>query len=157
MSDLSAVPPTPDRTTAVPRVSNVKPATPESVQLNNKAESADTMTSLIFEDIGGQELLSITRNDLINGQSVVYNPIKNASLLDINYGPSTIIPISSDYFNRDVLRLSDYFSSAGEIVEIDYLTGDLTATIEGLYPNQQIEFEILYAPDPQDDIIWDGD
>jgi hypothetical protein len=57
--------------------SSIKIATPDIMIGKDEVVPIETMTNLIFEDIGGQEIINISRADLVNGQKVVYQPIKN--------------------------------------------------------------------------------
>ena len=56
---------------------SVKIATPDLLIFGEQAVAIEIMTDLIFEDIGGFELATISRHDLVNGQKVSYSPIKN--------------------------------------------------------------------------------
>jgi len=79
------------------QVSSVKIATQELIDIIDDATPADqkieTMTNLLFEDIGGQEIISIIRNDIVNGQNITYQPIKNVTSLYYQYN---IHPTSGD-------------------------------------------------------------
>ena len=60
-----------DSTAALPSpslksvVSAVKIATPDLIIRDSETMSIEIMTDLIFEDIGGQELATISRHDLV--------------------------------------------------------------------------------------------
>ena len=56
---------------------SVKIATPDLLIFGEQVVAIEIMTDLIFEDIGGFELATISRHDLVNGQTVIYAPIKN--------------------------------------------------------------------------------
>ena len=58
------------------------------------------MSDLIFENIGGQELINIARTDTINGQKILYQPIKNINSINQEYGPNNIVGLqkTSDKF-----------------------------------------------------------
>ena len=43
----------------------VKIAEPQYITTNEEPVSAEIMTSLVFEDIGGQEIINLDRNDTI--------------------------------------------------------------------------------------------
>ena len=51
------------------------------------------MEYLLFQQISGQELLLISRNDLLNGQEVAYQPIKDISDIAFQYSSSNILSI----------------------------------------------------------------
>jgi hypothetical protein len=140
-----------------------KAATPENITLNNPTLSEDRMVELIFENIGGQELINISRNDIIDGQDVIYSPIKNLKDLYLQYNPNSIIRLESTadtYFKNFSIRLENKlpFSGIGpnqeelpykgtgpngEIVYIDPDTGDLIINVSNLEPDEQVDVEIL--------------
>jgi hypothetical protein len=59
--------------------SAVKIPTPDLVLFNTAPMPIEVMSDLIFEDIGGIELLSLSRSDMVNGQDILYSPISNLS------------------------------------------------------------------------------
>jgi hypothetical protein len=128
-----------------------KPATPEMIALNNPVLDSERMLDLVFEDIGGQELINISRNDIINGQDVFYNPIKNLKELYVQYNPNNIIKLentSDTYFKNFSIKLESKLPAYGtgpngEEVYIDTTTGDLVINISSLEPDEQVDVEIL--------------
>lgn len=98
-----------DATAALPEATakadntSVKVATPDLIIFNDEVLGIDTMTDLIFEDIGGYELATISRHDLVNGQKVSYSPIKNLTDLYLQYNPNNILRLqSSDSYFRSL-------------------------------------------------------
>jgi len=128
-----------------------KPATPEMIALYNPDLDAERMLDLVFENIGGQELINISRNDIINGQDVLYSPIKNLKDLYIQYNPNNIIRLESTsdtYFKNFSIKLEGKLPAYGtgpngEVVYIDPTTGDLVINISSLEPDEQVDIEIL--------------
>ena len=95
----------------------VKPATPDLIVFPSENIPVDTMTDLIFEDIGGQEIISIARNDIVNGQKIVYSPIANTSQLGFKYNSYNIftVPSTSDaYFQNFAIKLDTVVPKFGE-------------------------------------------
>ena len=89
------------------KLASVKVATPELISLlDNDApvdQQIEIMTDLLFEDIGGEEIISIVRNDIVNGQNVIYQPIKNITNLYYQYNPQNILALQKtdkDYFKN---------------------------------------------------------
>jgi hypothetical protein len=128
-----------------------KAATPPLIALSNPDLPFEIMTDLIFENIGGQELINISRNDLINGQDVSYSPIKNLKDVYIQYNPNNIIRLESTsdtYFKNFSIKLESKLPNSGtgpngEVVYIDPTTGDLVINISSLDPDEQVDVEIL--------------
>jgi hypothetical protein len=94
---------------------SVKVATPDLILFNDEVESYESMTDLVFEDIGGYELATISRHDLINGQKVIYAPIKNLTDLYLQYNPNNVLRLQSSdsYFKSLSLSIFDHLPTCG--------------------------------------------
>jgi hypothetical protein len=140
----------PTSTTTPPANPAVLVATP-AIALSNAPLEIDIMADLIFENIGGQELINISRNDIINGQDVMYSPIKNLQSLYLEYNPNNIIKLENTadtYFKNFPIRLENKIPSVGsgpngETVYIDQETGDLVINVIGLDSDEQVDIQIL--------------
>jgi hypothetical protein len=126
-------------------------ATPPLIALSNPVLDYERMLDLVFEDIGGQELINISRNDIINGQDVSYSPIKNLKEVYIQYNPNNIIRLESTsdtYFKNFPIRLESKLPAYGtgpngEVVYIDPTTGDMVINVSSLDPDEQVDIQIL--------------
>ena len=159
----------------------IKIATPDLIIKGDEVVSIEIMTDLIFEDIGGQELATISRHDLVNGQKVVYNPIKNLTDLYLQYNPNNILRLqSSDSFFKSLSisildRLPvcgngyDLIPKAGitdktkwtkvpncKSIYIDPISGDLVINLINVKEGEQTEVQILTSGDLFDDTIYTG-
>jgi hypothetical protein len=142
----------------------VKIATPDLILENNEQVEIEVMADLIFEDIGGQEIINIARTDLVNGQNIKYAPIKN--LLDINfqYNSKNIMSLESTsetYFNNFPIRLDNHIPNVGngpngEYLYIDSQTGNLVINVVNMQQGEQVEVQILTAGELIDDTIYTG-
>ena len=129
---------------------SVKIATPDLILLNDEAMSIEIMTDLIFEDIGGHELLSISRNDIINGQRVSYSPIKNLGLIQQKYNPTNILKLQSTsdtYFSNFAIKFEEKVplegnGVGGTNVYIEESTGDLIIETINMNNDEQVEIQI---------------
>jgi hypothetical protein len=82
---------------------SIKIATPDLILKEADVLTVDIMTDLVFEDIGGYELATISRHDLVNGQKVIYTPIKNLTDLYLQYNPNNVLRLqSSDSFFKSL-------------------------------------------------------
>lgn len=162
-----AVAPQPNSTVQTPVVPSIKVATPELVALSNQALSVEYMTDVIFEDIGGQELINISRNDIINGQDVIYSPIKNISNVFFQYNPQNILKLqdtSLTYFQNFPIRLENKIPNVGngpngEIVYLDTdpasnTYGSIIIDIINLEPGEQVEVQLLSGGTVLNDTIY---
>jgi hypothetical protein len=141
---------------------STKAATPEAIALNNPAMDIDIMADLIFENIGGQELINISRSDIVNGQDVIYTLIKNLKELSVDYNPNNIIKLESTadrYFKNFSIRLESKLPEYGtgpngEVVYIDPATGDLIINVSSLDPDEQVDVQILNSGETLNGTIY---
>jgi hypothetical protein len=148
-----------ERTSSNP---SIKPATPELIALSNAPLDIDIMADMIFENIGGQELINISRNDIVNGQDVIYSPIKNLKDVYIQYNPNNIIKLESTadtYFKNFPIRLESKLPTFGtgpngEIVYLDPATGDLVINVSSLDPDEQVDVQILNSGETLNGTIY---
>lgn len=147
---VSAVPNTPLSTSVSSKIppNPTKTAPIDTVLFDDNSMSIEIMTDLIFEDIGGHELINIARNDIINGQQVSYAPIKNLGLIQQMYNPNNILRLqatSEKYFNNFSIKFEEKVPLVGNgpngsNVYIEQATGDLI--IEGVNINKDELFEV---------------
>jgi hypothetical protein len=150
---------------------SVKVATPDIILLTEEALSPEVMTDLIFEDIGGQEIINIARNDIINGQNVLYQPIKNITSLFYQYNPQNIVALQKtdkEYFKNFPILLQTHIPECGsgyQIVDgvqvsnckhvyIDPITDSLVINVINMLPGQEVEVQIMTTASVLDDTIY---
>lgn len=164
--------------------SSIKIATPDLIMFDDETMSIDTMTELVFEDIGGYELATISRHDLVNGQKVIYSPIKNLTDLYLQYNPNNVLRLQSSdsYFKSLSLSIFDHLPTCGtgydispppnnlnetdknkwiktpncKSVYIDPISGDLVINLINVKENEQVEVQVLTSGDIFSDTIHYG-
>jgi hypothetical protein len=139
----------------------VKIATSNLFILNEPELEIESMADLIIEDIGGIELLGLSRNDLIAEQEINYQPIKNIADTSVQYNPLTILAvqdIDQDYFNKFPIILEKYIprigsGSGGAYV---YINSNNSIVVEAanLLPGQFIEIQFLSFGSSVSDTIY---
>lgn len=72
-------------------------ADPDIVLVNPSALPVDIQADLILQAMGGTELLYYARHDTVNGQKMLYQPIKDLDILSTIYSPQTIIGSSPNW------------------------------------------------------------
>lgn len=157
-SDPPFVPPEPDSvgggdSSSTPTTPPVKSAPIDTVVFIDEAVSSELITDLLFEDIGGQELLTIARNDTVNGQSVSYQPIKNLNILQNAYNPSNLLRLqetSDKYFANFIIDLRDKIPKVGNGENglnyyLDLANGDGVIEFINLKADEQVEVQIASA------------
>ena len=128
----------------------VKTAPIDTVLFDDEGMDIEVIKDLIFEDIGGHELINIARNDIVNGQQVSYQPIKNLSSIQQQYNPNNILSLQSTsdkYFANFSIKLENKIPDpgtgpSGAYVYLDNDTGDLIIEAINLETDEQIQVEI---------------
>jgi len=118
---------------------------------NDETVPIEVMEDLLFENIGGQELINIARSDTINGQPISYQPIKNISAIQQQYNPNNIVSLqqtSNRFFAGFSIKLEDRIpnegnGSNGSNIYIDSNTGNLTIELIKLESDEQVEIQIV--------------
>jgi hypothetical protein len=148
---VTATPPAPSLSTSivVAPPPPVKTATLDIILFDEESVPIDGMFDQIFENIGGQELISITRSDIVNGQKISYQPIKNLSAIQQRYNPNNILSLqqtADKFFAGFSIKLEDKIPQIGNGAngENVYLnaTGDLIIEFININPDEQIETQI---------------
>ena len=147
---VNPTPPTPTLTaTVLPPPPPVKTATLDIILFDEESIPTDGMFDQIFENIGGQELISITRSDIVNGQKISYQPIKNLSAIQQRYNPNNILSLqqtADKFFAGFSIKLEDKIPETGNGTngENVYLNaaGDLIIEFINVNPDEQVETQI---------------
>jgi len=116
--NVSATPDVPDiqMTQSSSSRSAVRVATPDLILFNESAIPVDLMADLLFEDIGGQEIISIARNDIVNGQELSYSLIGNLNGLQRRYNSKNIFSLPDTiekYFSNFSIRFDVHVPEEG--------------------------------------------
>lgn len=127
----------------------IKTAPIDTILFDEESIPIEVMSDLIFENIGGQELLSISRSDIVNGQKILYQPIKNLSAIQQQYNPNNILglqQIDNKYFAGFAIKLENKIPQEGNGANGDnvYLNelGDLIIELINLNNDEQVEVQI---------------
>lgn len=144
-----------------PNTPGTQPASPDIILFDDDSVPIEVMADLIFENIGGQELINIARNDLISGQNIIYSPIKNLNLLAQQYNSRNILPLSNTsdaYFKNFPIKLESKIPTVGtgpneEIVYLE--NGNLVINVINLAADEEVEIQIIVDGEIFDDTIYD--
>lgn len=151
------------------QVSSVKVATPDIINILDDDtpvdEKIEIMTDLLFEDIGAQEIVNITRNDIVSGQNVIYQPIKNITSLYYQYNPQNILALQKtdkDYFKNFPILLYSKIPECGagpdcKYVYIDSSSGNLVIDLINMKPGEEVEVQIISSLKELHDTIYSED
>jgi hypothetical protein len=133
----------------------VKIATSNLFILDQPIDSTDAMADAIIEDIGGQEIINISRTDLLNGQNVTYNVIENLESTQRKFNPNELIKLQAtdaEYFGSFQLDLNNFLvdygtGPSGDSVYVDPDTGDVIINTVNVSNNLVVEVEFVSYQD----------
>jgi len=151
--------------------SQVKSATPDLIIEDANTTPIELMEQLIFEKIGGQELLLLSRHDNLNGQDISYRLISNIQDIDIKYTPENLIFMSEsfkNYFKNFTILLesavpelityeqdgSIVFNDSAPNAYVSNITGGITLEFSDIKNGQQVEIQIMSNSKLFDDTIY---
>jgi hypothetical protein len=135
---------------ATTEVPPIKSAPIDAVIFADEAFAEEFLVDVLFEDLVGQELLSIARGDTVNGQEVIYQPIKNLGLLQGIYNPNNILGLadtSASFFSSFVIQLNEKIpavssQSTGKNYYVDPTNGDIIIELVNIVDDEQVEVQI---------------
>jgi hypothetical protein len=127
---------------------SVKVANSSDIVTSEEPIPIDIVSQLLFEQVGGIEIINIARNDIINGQRVSYNLVGNLNSIQQIYNPRNIFKISGtsqEFFENFGIRFSIHVPENGT-ADPNFYRGLSTLGIPTTYPvfnrytNQSISF-----------------
>ena len=131
-------------------VPGVKQADPDIIiTAGEEPISPELLLDLQYEDLAGVELINISRSDIIDGQNVVYSPVKNLASLRRKYNPNNIIAlpaVSSSLFSKYaidlILRIGEDPATGLPYEPYFDENGDLVIEIEDVREDEIVEIEV---------------
>ena len=107
---------------------DVKIATPDLLlPLKESSIPIDAMETLIFQDIGGEEILNMSRMDLVGEEQIENQNIQDLQKLYQDYNPTTIltVPDASDpYFNSFQISINNFEVDEYQITNLGYVVSE---------------------------------
>ena len=155
-------------TKPAPEVSKIDVRTINSPNEESEAELA----RLFLMDIGGRELITLTRHDQIAGINQEYSPIKNLSNIALEYNPLAISPNADNVstyltlFNFDITKyiptqqeLNEEYpleenASKRSVVYFDKTTNSLVVHVKNTFTNERVEVEFIIPEGVKDGTIY---
>ena len=154
---VNETPQVPAPVASQPSNSGVKSARPDIIDYEESRVPAEVLQQLLFENLAGQEIINIARNDTVTGQNVSYSLISNIDELNIRYNSKNIfnIPGSSEaFFSSFPIRLEVH--SQNELGEEPYIdeNGDLVINVTLLNDDEQVEIQTFNSGSLVGDTIY---
>ena len=117
MTGISAIPNIPEKRISSAVIdSSVRIATPDLIQTGEEPFPIELITNLLFEQVGGQEIINIARNDIVNGQRISYRLIGNTITIQSLYNPRNIFQVtgtSEELFKNFAIGFSVHVPESG--------------------------------------------
>ena len=156
MSDnISAIPNVPqtNKDSVLRASGGVKPATPDIILFNEDSLPVDAMSHLIFENIGGHEIINMLRYDTVDGKNMDYRLIGNTEALSKAFSPTNMISSTGtlqEYFKNFAIRLDIHQIETLEpnyenVLYVDRISfpGSLVLEVTNMEINEQVELQVL--------------
>lgn len=150
---IYSAPPSPSSSAATTQP-EVKAATPDLIQITEEGMAIEVITDLLFEDVGGTEILNVSRHDLINGIDIKYQQISNLAKIENVFGGANLISLQGpieQIFNKFALKRYQYVpettddpSGLNNHVYLDS-SGNINVELNNLTDNMQVEIEFKTA------------
>lgn len=111
----------------------VKIATPDLfIPLRSDAVPVESMADMIFEDIGGQEILNVMKTDMVGDIDIEYQPVKDLRQIYLSHDSASLVGFtdtSSAFFNSFPINLDEYVLNETLIINNGYA---ITEPIDGV-------------------------
>ncbi len=152
----------------VSKVSSFKIADPQYIISSDPASTIEDMQNTLWQGIGGHEILSIVRRDLVDGSNSDYQLIFNLSELYAQYNPKTIMALQDNsdlYFDAFGIKFEKYVPSQQSLEGI--ATGlespvildennNIVIYISNIPDNYSVEVQTITSQEVLRDTIYDG-
>lgn len=119
---VNAIANLPEKDNSAKPFNRFKIADPQYVLSVDPAATIEEMENALWQQIGGHEIISLIRRDLIDGTNPNYTIISDLERLYREYNPKTIIPIentSSYIFNSFGIPFAKYLPSADSLASLE--------------------------------------
>lgn len=136
----------------------IKVARPDII-LSEDELSLEAMSDFIFAEIGGQEILDISRSDLINSPlNQQYSATPGTGPAYIQTDPIVFKDGIRNTFANFAMLLETYIpeDTTLNILELDNATGTIIIKLVNLRNGDNIEIEFLPYASVADDIMFEG-
>jgi hypothetical protein len=143
----------------------VKYATPEDVLIDENDVPIELILKLTLEKIGGLELINLVRHDTVNGQNIIYRPIKNVSQLAIDYNPQNMVKMpgsGEEYFKNFAIKLENHIEQTTNedpplVAYIDPITKNVIIDVINTKADYEIEVQMVSSGKVFDGTIYEED
>ena len=149
------------------RMDAFKIADPQYILSTDPAATIEEMQNTLWQGIGGHEIISLARRDLVDGKNISYGLISDLQQLFIEYNPKTIASIENAsplYFNSFGITFDSYLPSEADLAQIDQflknpvtlgVNNTITIYVSNIEDSYEIEVESLTSEKIFRDTIYE--
>jgi hypothetical protein len=109
---------------------------------DNEGMPSEIMTDMIFEAIGGTEILTVARHDTVYGQDVSFSYLKDLGALAQSFNPTNILSHGNDegFFKQFAIDIASRMPDTSKA----YLDreGNLVLEFESMNSDELVEIEV---------------
>jgi hypothetical protein len=158
--------PIPQRDYSTKNDNSVLPSEPQFFLGVDPTSRIEDMENAIWQNIGGHEIISLVRRDLVDGINTNYSLVSNLRKLREEYNPQTIFSIenvASNFFEKFGIRLETHVPSVRSLSNIKKgLTSPVTLENDGsiaIYvanplEDQEVEVQVITSRNVFRDTIY---
>lgn len=145
---------------------SVKTGDPQFFVLTDSAATVEEMENAIWQNIGGHEIISLARRDLLEGKNLDYKLINNLKDLQEEYNPKTLFPIEdviNKYFEKFGLSFQNFLPTSEQLLRIeDGLDSpvvldeenNVVIYVRNVKDNQEVDVQIMASQELLRDTIY---
>jgi hypothetical protein len=149
------------------RLDAFKIADPQYILSTDPAATIEEMQNTLWQGIGGHEIISLARRDLVDGKNISYGLISDLQQLFVEYNPKTIASIENAsplYFNSFGIIFDNYLPSEADLVQIDPFlenpvtlgaNNTITIYVSNIEDSHEVEVESLTSEKIFRDTIYE--
>lgn len=137
-------------------LSGVKAARPDIIEAEDPVD-VSILNNVIFQRLGGQELINIVRHDLISGQRIDYEPVRGASRSGFDFDPLSLVSLqgtSNTIFNNFSISLENKIPYT-LVSPVQLVNNEIVVSVVNLEPDEQVEVQIVTFGNLLDDTIYE--
>ena len=151
------------------KLDSFRVADPQYILSTDPAATIEEMENVLFQNVGGHEIISLARRDLIDGKNINYQIIADLAKLSAEYNSKTIASIeniSPLYFNKFGIKFENYLPSDTALTQIDpelknpvtinQTTNNITIYVANIRDSYEVEVQSLTAESILRDTIYGG-
>lgn len=148
------------------RDDSTKNADPQFFVVADPASTVEDMENAIWQNIGGHEIISLARRDLVDGINLDYTLINNLKELQQEYNPKTIFAIedvATTTFKRFGLSFANFLPTVEELEAIQEGlsspvvlddSGNIVIYVKNIRDDQEVEAQIISSEELLRDTIY---